>query len=988
MRLFLLSNQQNQNKASAQILFPSPVRRRCLLIAAIGSFLSRLNHSKKSTLAKQVLIVSAFAAIVIIVLGGTESRDSLRIIMGWGAAEAADTIYQGFGATTPGGSGGEVVHVTNLNDSGPGSLRDAVSLGSRTIVFDVGGEIVLSNHIFVRGAFITIDGFTAPSPGITLKGWGLFIRGIDGAHDVIVRNIRVRNSVNDGMQIKNGAYNVIISHVSIDGSTDENIDITEDSHDVTVAWSILGDPLPTHPKSMLIKYNPSRITLHHNLFKAKERNPQVRIDDVGTPATDTTLDMRNNLIWGWGSGFGHGTLVFYGPWVNIVDNFYSSAGGAVEYGLVVCNEATLSVAFCVGDPASSSRSYVAGNVSGDGLATINDVGNEEGIPFPAPFVDTVDGCTAAYWVLAEAGARPLDVVDQQYVSAINLPACVSDPPTVTISASDATAAEAGAATGAFTVSRTGDTTTALTVNYTVGGTATAGSDYAALLGDVTIPIGFSTAVITVTPVDDGLVEANETVTVTVASNAAYTVGSPSIATVTITDNDGGKDLVIENLGLSLSSVAPGGSTTVSHNVANRGTITVTETYTDRIYLSTDQTYDVADTLLGTSHGHTTDLAPNVTHSNSQAVTIPGGTAPGNYFILVRADALSAVVESNELNNVTAVPLTVPSTFSISGRVTSGGSGLSGVTVALSGTASKTTTTDSIGNYTFTGLVNGAYTVTPSKSGCTFSPTSLSTSIDGSNITGQDFTATCSGGKDLVIENLGVSVSTVASGGGTTVSYNVVNRGTVTVTETYTDRIYLSTDQTFDAADILLGTSHGHTTDLAFNVTHPHSQSVTIPSGTAPGNYFILVRADALGAVSEINELNNVTAAALTVTLSTRDLVIENLSLSLASVAPGGSVTVSHNVANRGTVTVTETYTDRIYLSTDQTFDAADTLLGTSHGHMTDLASNALHSNSQAVTIPVETAPGNYFILVQADALGAVSESNEGNNVTAAGLTVP
>ena len=90
----------------------------------------------------------------------------------------------------------------------------------------------------------------------------------------------------------------------------------------------------------------------------------------------------------------------------------------------------------------------------------------------------------------------------------------------------------------------------------------------------------------------------------------------------------------------------------------------------------------------------------------------------------------------------------------------------------------------------------------------------------------------------------------------------------------------------------------------------------------------------------------------------------------------------------GTVTVTETYTDRIYLSTDQTYDAADTLLGTSHGHTTNLASNATHANSQAVTIPGGTAPGNYFILVQADALGAVSEINEGNNVTAAGLTVP
>ena len=560
---------------------------------------------------------------------------------------------------------------------------------------------------------------------------------------------------------------------------------------------------------------------------------------------------------------------------------------------------------------------------------------------------------------------------------------------VTIVATDANASEPGTNTGTFTVSRTGSTSDSLTVNYTLAGTATNGSDYTSLSGSVTILSGSSTATITLTPIDDVLVESNETVIVTVASNAAYTVGTPGGATVTITDNDGSKDLVIESLGLSVSSVVPGGSTTASHNVANRGTITVTETYTDRIYLSTDQTYDAADILLGSSHGHTADLAPNATHSNSQAVTIPLGTAPGNYFILVRADALSAVVESNELNNVTAVPLTVPSTFSISGRVTSGGSGLSGVAVALSGAASKTTTSDSAGNYTFTGLVNGAYTVTPSKLGCTFTPTSRSMSIVGGNISGQDFTATCSGGKDLVIENLGLSAGSVAAAGGSrTVSHNVVNRGTITVTETYTDRIYLSTDQTLDAADTLLGSSHGHTADLVSNGTHANSQAVTIPGGAAPGNYFILVQADALGAVSESNEGNNITAAALTVTVSTRDLVIENLALSLASVAPGGSTAASHNVANRGTVTVTATYTDRIYLSTDQAYDAADILLGSSHGHTADLAPNATHSNSQAVTIPAGTVPGNYFILVRADALGTVAESDEGNNVTAVALTVP
>jgi hypothetical protein len=110
------------------------------------------------------------------------------------------------------------------------------------------------------------------------------------------------------------------------------------------------------------------------------------------------------------------------------------------------------------------------------------------------------------------------------------------PPTVTATASDASAAEPSNA-GVFTISRTGSTASALTVNYAVSGTAAGGSDYAALGTSVTIPAGSSSVTRTVTPIDDAAVESNETVVLTISANAAYTVGSPSSATVTIADND-------------------------------------------------------------------------------------------------------------------------------------------------------------------------------------------------------------------------------------------------------------------------------------------------------------------------------------------------------------------------------------------------------------------------------------------------------------------
>jgi len=326
------------------------------------------------------------------------------------SSKAEAQSYQGFGATTPGGSGRPVVHVTNLNDSGPGSLREALSAGNRTVVFDVAGEIHLTSAIRVTGAFITIDDFSAPSPGITLRGAGLSLHGAKGAHDIIIRGIRIRDATatesTDGITVAFGAYNIVIDHVSVQGSADGNIDITEGSHDVTVSWSILAEPAGTQ-KNMLIKYNPSRVTLHHNIFvNSRQRNPQVSIDDAGTPATDTTLDMRNNLVWEWGAGYG--TLVWHGPRANIVNNYYSSSNGAIK--------------------VSSARAYVQGNLSPDNR-DLNWIGNETS-PFPAALVDTQDACAAANLVLADAGVRPLDSIDQQYLSKITIPPCSFSPPTI------------------------------------------------------------------------------------------------------------------------------------------------------------------------------------------------------------------------------------------------------------------------------------------------------------------------------------------------------------------------------------------------------------------------------------------------------------------------------------------------------------------------------------------------------------------------------
>ena len=334
------------------------------------------------------------------------------------AAEAQTGEYQGFGATTPGGAGQPIVRVTNLDDSGPGSLREAVSQGNRTIVFDVGGVIQLTELLYVRGAFVTIDGFTAPDPGITLRNSSLVIAGDHGAHDVIVRGLRVRDSANDGIMIKYAAYNVVIDHVSLTDSFDGNIDVTRDAHDVTVSWSILAG----NGKNVLIKYNPSRITFHHNLFVSGiTRNPLISMEDVPVLATDTTVDLRNNVIWGWGTGTGSGfgTWVEHGARANIVNNFYKAHGGNAGFSAVV---------------DTLARAHTSGNVSADGL-NLNLVGNQA-TPYPAPAVDTQSACAAAQLVVANAGMRsPLDSIDAQFLAGVSIPFCQSPSASLVVSPS-------------------------------------------------------------------------------------------------------------------------------------------------------------------------------------------------------------------------------------------------------------------------------------------------------------------------------------------------------------------------------------------------------------------------------------------------------------------------------------------------------------------------------------------------------------------------
>ena len=208
----------------------------------------------------------------------------------------------GWASATPGGRGGEIIRVTNLNSEGPGSLRAAIEAdGPRIVVFEVGGVIDLEmKTLRLRNPFITIAGQTAPSPGITLIRGGMDIT----AHDVIVQHIRIRPGSadqgwmsgwdEDGISTV-GAYNVIIAHCSLTWATDENLSASGPrftgstpeewragtSHNITFSNNIVGESLAysshskgEHSKGSLIHDNVTGLLIIGNLYAHNyERSP-------------------------------------------------------------------------------------------------------------------------------------------------------------------------------------------------------------------------------------------------------------------------------------------------------------------------------------------------------------------------------------------------------------------------------------------------------------------------------------------------------------------------------------------------------------------------------------------------------------------------------------------------------------------------------------------------------------------------------------------
>ena len=214
---------------------------------------------------------------------------------------------EGGGMYSFGGRGGKVYVVTNLNDSGPGSFREACqAAGPRIVVFNVAGIIHLKTPIAIQAPYITIAGNTAPGDGVCIAGATTEIN----THDVVIRYMRFRRGAMDIMDRDdalggNPVGNIIVDHVSASWGLDENLSlyrhmITIPSGQdkkfptvhITIQWCISSEALDTYHHAFGGTQGGRYSSIHHNLFACNTaRNPSVGWGDQ--------VDIRNNVLFNW-----------------------------------------------------------------------------------------------------------------------------------------------------------------------------------------------------------------------------------------------------------------------------------------------------------------------------------------------------------------------------------------------------------------------------------------------------------------------------------------------------------------------------------------------------------------------------------------------------------------------------------------------------------------------------------------------------------------
>ena len=267
---------------------------------------------------------------------------------------------EGYGRYARGGRGGVVVHVTNLNDAGAGSLREAVEndVGPRTIVFDVAGMITLKSRLTLSSSYVTVAGQTAPGKGIVIRGAPF---GFSGVKDGIMRFMRIRLGAGqtfDGTGLQGSDY-CIFDHNSVSWTIDESFS-SRSGKNITLQKTLIAEALnaaahqnyPAGTKHGYAATIGGEIgSFHHNLLAHNEgRNWSMGGGLDGNGYYSGRLDIFNNVVYNWGGRATDGGA----HQVNFVNNYYKE-GAATNLSMMLTAEIE-------GTGKGSQAYYVAGNI--------------------------------------------------------------------------------------------------------------------------------------------------------------------------------------------------------------------------------------------------------------------------------------------------------------------------------------------------------------------------------------------------------------------------------------------------------------------------------------------------------------------------------------------------------------------------------------------------------------------------------------------------
>ncbi|MCA2657680.1 MAG: carboxypeptidase regulatory-like domain-containing protein, partial [Microcystis sp. M049S2] len=484
---------------------------------------------------------------------------------------------------------------------------------------------------------------------------------------------------------------------------------------------------------------------------------------------------------------------------------------------------------------------------------------------------------------------------------------------------------------------------------------------------------------------------------------------------------GAPDLIVSNA-TAPESGALGGTVSLSWTVQNQGTVEAPADWTDYIYWSSNDTYDGSDTFITSiSAAAQTPVAVGGSYSKTENITLPNQiNFVGNGYLIIRADGNNAQGETNENNNNRAIPIRIDAPDLIVSNATAPASVTVGATISVTwdvknqGTVAANAdwydrvviSTDQIfGNSDDTYLTEvwqGSFT--PLAAGATYSRTlnvTLPSTATGDryllfktdNYNSQGETNENNNVYSLPI-NISASDLRVTSTNAPTsailgetveLTWTVTNNGTGTASQDWYDVVYLSSNQTLDSNDVQVTYEWIATqTPLATGASYTISKNVALPSFN-PGNQYLLFIADSSNYQGEINENNNLTAVAITLTAP--DLIVSNASVP-ATGTVGKSIEVSWTVQNQGTSAAPTDWYDRIYLSNDAIFDAnADTYVAQELiSTQTPLAAGASYSITRNINLP-NFATGNRYLIFVADGSGGQGETNETNNTRAVAINL-